>query len=264
MNIIHNPFKNRGILQILLLLCFMLLFTACKKNTTDEAAVTRKEAEEASEKNEEYEREESQEEEKEEPPQRPSKDTVIAMRQAVTAGMSEEEITRITENLKVANLTMEEAYLYDRLFERLEDPEDLYWNYVDQKGEIQTGWDLSKKHYVAASGLSRREWGEKYGTPIMVYNRFDADNFIMLMEEMRDSLKTELLKTDFDTLISYMQLAKDTHDVEYMIEIYRILHDMDYFLFRYGIEDVGKYVDDISTISKYYGVLSVYTEEAKE
>ena len=55
-----------------------------------------------------------------------------------------------------------------------------------------------------------------------------------------------------------MQLAKEKRDVEYIIQIYRIVHDMDYFLFRYGIEDVGRYVDDISTISKYYGVLTVY------
>ena len=100
----------------------------------------------------------------------------------------------------------------------------------------------------------------KYGTPVITYNRFDADNFINLMIEMRDSLKSELLKGDFDNLIYYVQLAKDTHDVDYMIEVYRILHDMDYFLFRYGIEDVGKYVKDISTISKYYGVLNIYEE----
>ena len=80
------------------------------------------------------------------------------------------------------------------------------------------------------------------------------------MTEMRDSLKSELLKSDFDNLIYYVQLAKDTHDVDYMIEVYRILHDMDYFLFRYGIEDVGKYVKDTSMISKYYGVLNVYEE----
>ncbi len=256
--------KNRRILQMLLLLCTMLLFTACNKNTTDKEAVTIKELEEASTESEEHETGEAQEAEKEEEPQRPSREEVLAMRQAITAGMSEEEIARITENIKVANLTMEKAYLYDSLFERLEDSEDLYWNYVDQKGEIQIGWDVSEKPYVAASGLSRREWGEKYGKPIMEYNRFDADNFIMLMEEMRDSLQTEWLKADFDELISCMELAKDTHDVEYMLEIYRILHDMDYFLFRYGIEDMGNYVDDISTISKYYGVLSVYAEAVKE
>lgn len=190
--------------------------------------------------------------------ERPSKEMVLGMRNKVTKGMSEEEIGRMTENIKVTNHVLEEGYLYDRLFERLEDPEDLYWNYIYYKGDIQIGWALSDKHYDASSGLSRKEFNEKYGTPVMAYNRFDADNFINLMTEMRDSLKTDLLKEDFDNIINCMQLAKENRDVEYIIQIYRIVHDMDYFLFRYGIEDVGKYVDDISTISKYYGVLTVY------
>ena len=190
--------------------------------------------------------------------ERPSKEMVLNMRNKVTEGMSEEEISRITENIKVANHVLEEGYLYDRLFERLEDPEDLYWNYIYYKGDIQIGWALSEKHYDASSGLSRKEFNEKYGTPVMTYNRFDADNFINLMTEMRDSLKTDLLKADFDNIINCIQLAKENRDVEYIIQIYRIVHDMDYFLFRYGIEDVGRYVDDISTISKYYGVLTVY------
>ena len=64
----------------------------------------------------------------------------------------------------------------------------------------------------------------------MTYNRFDADNFINLMTEMRDSLKTDLLKADFDNIINCMQLAKEKRDVEYIIQIYRIVHDMEYFL----------------------------------
>ena len=204
----------------------------------------------------ELERAERKTEEKEPP----SKEMILYMRSAVTEGMSEEEIIRITENIKVANHVMEEAYLYDRLFERLEDPEDLYWNYMDQKGKIQIGWALADNPYDASTGLTFQEFEEKYGTPVITYNRFDADNFINIMIEMRDSLKSELLKRDFDNLIHYVQLAKDTHDVDYMIAVYRILHDMDYFLFRYGIEDVGIYVKDTSTISKYYGVLNIYEE----
>ena len=193
----------------------------------------------------------------------PTKDEVLEMRSLVTQEMTDEEIIRLTENIKVANLTMEEAYLYDALFERLEDPKDLYWNYIDYKGDIQIGWDLSEKHYVAASGLTRNEWGEKYGKPIMVYNRFHADNFIALMEEMRDSIHYELLRDDFNILIEKMQMAKETHDVNYMIELYRILHDMDYFLFRYGPEDVGKYTKDDSTVSRFYGILQIYNNEKK-
>ena len=78
------------------------------------------------------------------------------------------------------------------------------------------------------------------------------------MEEMRDSLESGLLKGDFDSLIENMRLAKETHDVLYMENIYHILHDMDYFLLRYGPEDVGKYTKDGGTVNKYYGVLDVY------
>ncbi|MBR5577766.1 MAG: hypothetical protein IKW28_02085 [Lachnospiraceae bacterium] len=194
----------------------------------------------------------------------PTREEVLELRKLVTEGMTEEEITRLSENIKVANLTMEEAYLYDSLFERLEDPEDLYWNYVDDKGEIQIGWDLSEKHYVAASGLTRNEWGEKYGKPIMVYNRFHAENFIALMEEMRDSIHHEVWQEDFNILIEKMEMAKKTHDVKYMIELYRILHDMDYFLLRYGPEDVGKYTKDDSTVNKFYGVLLVHDDPLKD
>lgn len=190
----------------------------------------------------------------------PTKEEVLELRNLVTKGMTEEEISRLSENIKVANLTMEKAYLYDSLFERLEDPEDLYWNYVDYKGDIQIGWDLSEKHYVAASGLTRNEWGEKYGKPIMVYNRFHADNFIKLIEEMRDSIQHELWREDFNILIEKMQMAKETHDVNYMIELYRILHDMDYFLLRYGPEDVGKYTKDDGIVNRFYGVLLIHKD----
>ena len=172
----------------------------------------------------------------------PTKDEVLAMRAKALEGMSEQEIERLKENIKVANQRMEKAYLYEDLFGKLSDPEHLYWNYFDQKADIQIGW-------------------EPDGTPIMVYNRFDADNFVTLMEEMRDSLKSDLLKQDFDKLIECTKLAKETHEVEYAEQIYRILHDMDYFLLRYGIEDVGKYLDDLSTVAKYYGVLEIYEKE---
>lgn len=36
------------------------------------------------------------------------------------------------------------------------------------------------------------------------------------------------------------------------------IHDLDYFLLRYGPKDVAKYVEDDSTVSKYYGTLPFY------
>lgn len=44
-------------------------------------------------------------------------------------------------------------------------------------------------------------------------------------------------------MAEYVQKAKDTHDVNYLLDIYRIPHDMDYYLLRYESEDVILYVE---------------------
>ena len=193
----------------------------------------------------------------------PTKEEVLAMRALVLEGMSEKEIERLTENIKIANNKMENGYLYDNLFGRLEDKNDLYWNYFDQKGEIQIGWaydaSISKKDVCKEENLTEEEFYEKYGQKVMTYNRFDANNFIELMSDMKNSVHNEKLQNDMDYIINETKLAAEMHEMEHANNIYKALHDMDYFLLRYGIEDVGKYTRDDSVVSKYYGVLSVYS-----
>lgn len=53
---------------------------------------------------------------------------------------TEEEKERLTENIKIANLQLESAYLNENIFGKLEDKESLLWNYFDKTGEIQIGW----------------------------------------------------------------------------------------------------------------------------
>lgn len=167
-------------------------------------------------------------------PVAPTKEEVLSMRELVLEGMSEEEIDRLRENIKIANLQMEQAYLYDNIFAKLEDPESLYWNYFDNKGDIQ---------------ISETE---------TVYNRFHAENFINLLEEMQATIQNEALQNDLQQIIDQTMLAAETHEMEYANNIYKLLHDMDYYLLRYGPEDVGRYTQDKSVVAKYYGVLSVY------
>ena len=203
----------------------------------------------------------------------PSKETVLERRNACLQGMSEEDITRLTENIKVANLAMEYSYLYDRLFERMADPEDLYWNYIDQKGDIQIGYSLEQEAVDAWKEYSQnaeeitdmdsywkayQQYEEEHGQPVYTYNRFDADNFIALMEEMKGLLKNDTLTADLDQLIENTRQAKETHDVTYIKEIYYILHDMDYYLLRYAPDDVASFVQDKGRIAVYYGALQVY------
>lgn len=192
----------------------------------------------------------------------PSKEEVLSARERVLEGMSAEEIKRLTENIKTANLQMEEAYLYDDIFAKLEDPDSLAWNYFDEKGDIQIGWaydgERKKSEICEEENLTSEEFYQKYGTPVMVYNRFNGENFITLIEDMKSSVHDESLKADLDKLIDETKLATETHEMEHANNIYKILHDMDYYLLRYGIEDVGKYSKDVSLISKYYNTLSVY------
>ena len=193
----------------------------------------------------------------------PTKEEVYAMRAQVLEGMSEEEIERLTENIKVANQRMESAYLNDNIFGKLEDSESLLWNYFDEKGDIQVGWTYEGDYYemrdiMKSENISEEEFYAHYGTPETVYNRFDAENFIELLEEMKGTVKNEKLQTDLQQMIDETALAAETHEMEYAYHVYELLHDMDYYLLRYGLEDVGKYVQDVSTLAKYYGVLSVY------
>ncbi len=195
----------------------------------------------------------------------PSKEEVEAAREVVFEGMNEEDISRLKENIKVANQRLEKAYLNDNLFEKLSDPNHLCWNYIDQEGDIQVGWSYSGSskemlEICKSEELTLEEFYEKYGEPVMQYNRFDVDNFVALIEDMKQSIQNEILKEDMDQLIMNANKAKETHEAEYVEQIYKILHDMDYFLFRYGLEDVAKYVDDPTLIGTYYGMLSIYQQ----
>ena len=193
----------------------------------------------------------------------PSKEEVIAMRSSVLEGMNEDEIERLTENIKVANLRMESAYLNDNIFHKLSDSDSPYWQYFDKAGDIQLGWwyngqIVDKDVILRMEGITETEFDEREYEPGIVYNRFDAANFIKLVEDMTADVQNEMLRADLQQLIDLTYMASMTHEMEYANQIYKILHDMDYFLLRYGIEDVGKYTQDAGIVSKYYGVLATY------
>ena len=117
---------------------------------------------------------------------------------------------------------------------------------------------LFRSEYDSSSGMTYEQFAKKYGEPVMTDNEYDADALISIVQQMKDSLKSTLLKDDLENIIQNINSAKETHDVEYIRQIYYTVHDMDYFLLRYGIEDIGKNIPDMSAVSTYYGVLEVY------
>ena len=198
--------------------------------------------------------------------QRPSKEEVLAMREKALDGMSEAEISRLTENIKVANLQMESAYLDDNIFKKLSDKESPYWLYFDRKGDIQLGWWYHQAIYpkdviMKAENITEEEFEETYTEPGIVTNNLDAADFIDLVSDMKSSVKNEALAADLQQLMDLARMARVTHEMDYANELYKVLHDLDYFLLRYGIEDVGQYTADAGTVGTYYGVLAVYGAE---
>ena len=179
----------------------------------------------------------------EEVPFVPTESDVLELRAIVLAGMSDSEIFRLTDFIKAANLRIENAWFYNDIFGKLSDPENVYWSYFDKTGEIQIGWAESSDGKISA---------------VIDYNDCDAASFISTISELKESVVSGLLDDDMDKLIDLCTKAQETRDVEYMVEMYHMLHDMDYFLLRYGPVDLREYVTDLSTASKYYGSLSVW------
>ena len=198
-----------------------------------------------------------------EPGEPPSREEVLAMRGLVLEGMTEEEIQRLTETVKSINLRMESDYLWKNDFADLEDPQSLAWNYFYEEGEIQVGWavEWSTEECEAmwkAEGLTEQEFYEKYATPVKAYNDRNAESFVKLLQDLQETVDHEDLRYELQQVMDEISLAAAERDVSHVRNAYRILHDMDYYLLRYGPEDAAQYVDDDSTIMRYYGALELY------
>lgn len=192
----------------------------------------------------------------------PTQEEVEKKRDEVLNGMGEEEIGHLKEAIKVENLALENSFVWDNLERRLSDPESLMWNLIDKTGLVQIGWEYDPEVYQEkkTDEMTMDEFLEKYGKPVMTDNDKDADAFCRKMEKLKSTIKNKALRKDFDHLISNMRSAKETHDVTYIRNVYEILHDMDYYLLRYGPTEMKPYVSDLSLVCTYYGVLEVYKE----
>ena len=195
----------------------------------------------------------------------PTKEEVLSAREKALEGMTEEQAGRLTEVVAAANLWWEGQYLNSSIFEKLEDPGSLTWNYFDQTGEIQIAWSwdgsLSRKKVCEEEGLTEDQFYEKYGTKVVTINEYGADGFIALIDDLLESVRNEALRTDLKYIQDETLLAKRTHRVEHANNLYKALHDLDYFLLRYGPtidENADVRIRDKSTVSRYYGMLSAY------
>ena len=155
----------------------------------------------------------------------PTEEDVLAARQQATEGMSQQQIENLTEVVKTANLWLEHKYMNEDFFEQLSDPNNLYWNYFHQTGEIQIGWavdgGLDMDAVCEREKLSIEEFYAKYGTPVVTTNLYDADGFIGLLSEINSFIQNGNLKSELQYLMDQTEQAKETHRMEIVNDIYK-------------------------------------------
>lgn len=191
-----------------------------------------------------------------------TKDEVLGARELALYGMSTEQVERLNLVIKEANLWWEHMYLFEDVFSKLKNPDSLFWNYFDQTGEIQVSWaidgKLDKVSICEQENLTENEFYAKYGVKVVANNQYNVDDFVSVLDELIAYTQNNELKASLQYIKDEMQLAKDNHSMEHANNGYKVLHDLDYYLLRYGPHDVGPYVEDNSTVLKYYGTLLFY------
>lgn len=194
-------------------------------------------------------------------PLQPIKKHVLEMRNKVLAGMTEEEIKQASKMVQKGNEYGEGSYLHGLKFQHFKDADSLYWNIFTQSGNIVIGYMIDIKHpkYDPNSGMTEEEYNVKYGEPeVMSISTPVGERFYSYIDNLQNIIKTDMLDEDFAEIRNCMKLAIETHDVDYLYRIYYKFHDLDYYLFRYGPEDISPLVGYASSIEIYYGALHVY------
>lgn len=151
-------------------------------------------------------------------PWKPSKEEVYAIREELLDGINEEDISYMTELVKVMNLELESAYLYEKQFEEYEDS-------------------------------NSENWG-----------RLDYDKYRLYVNGVGKRIQNDLLKRDIDEMLSCIDLMENQKDVEALRSFYYKLHDMDYYLFRFGANEIWFYVHDMSFVTTFFDSLYVYKD----
>lgn len=190
----------------------------------------------------------------------PDRATVLAQRAIALEGMSENDVEYLTAVVTKINLRLEFNLMFNEYEKRLSDPNSHTWNYFDQTGEIVIGYsfreeDMKKKEEL---NLTEEEFEKQYGQEVLYENVYDVDKLCEILNTIKSTIQDKNLIQDFDNAIEYAQNAKNTHDVQYFLDFYRLFHDMDYYLLRYGPEDVSPQVEDTSTIDLFYDMPTCY------
>lgn len=150
-------------------------------------------------------------------PWKPSKEEVDVIREKILDGISDEDISYMTELVKVMNLELESAYFEDQ--------------------------------FEAYEASNSKNWG-----------KLDYDKYRLYVNGVGKRIQNDLLKRDIDEMLIYIDLMENQKDVEALRSFYYKLHDLDYYLFRYGANEIWFYVHDMSFVTTFFDSLYIYRD----
>lgn len=166
--------------------------------------------------------------------------------------------------IKNVDRGLEYEIIYDNLYSDLKDPDSLTWGYWDTQGDFQIGWaydgDIDKDQVMKDEGLTEDQFNEKYGQPVIADSELGADEFASRLEAWADMAENQAMRDDLTTIATEARKAKETHDVEHVQTMYEYLHDLDYWVLNYRVDEEMTQLTDTSTLLKYYGVLKLYQQ----
>ncbi|MFI3169630.1 MAG: M56 family metallopeptidase [Faecalibacterium sp.] len=188
---------------------------------------------------------------------------ILAKRELAFAGLTEEEAQGFILRIQAMNQWLEGEWVYGNHFEKFSYPTSLYWNYLETDGEMEFGWLYNNNDWTLQEqqGLDTASFYTRYGWYTTMEAEYDWNAWLASFEIYQEMFTNPQMQEDVAQLIAYITLAQETHRVEFLREVYYIVHDMDYFLFRYGVVDYAQYVADLSLQTTYYGALSLWQEE---
>ena len=193
----------------------------------------------------------------------PMRREIEEARAAVLEGMPEADQKAFCRRIREAHQELETNKIYGNLFLHLSDPNALTWNCLHETGLVHIGWGydgtIDKDKTMEAENLTEDQFYEKYGQQVCRYNDVTAEDFARELMHFQSLVKHEDLQKDLQAMSELIRLAADTHDVKHMVELAHYLHDMDYFLLNYRLDKELPYIRDSSSITRYYGVLTVYS-----
>ena len=146
-------------------------------------------------------------------PWKPSKDEIEQMKKIMLSEVDEEDLSYITELVKVMNLELEGSYLYENQFE-------------DYKGWEHLDYD---KYRLYINGIGKR-----------------IDN--------------EYMQRDVEEMLFLIDCMEKEEDIESLRTFYYKLHDMDYYFFRYGANELWFYIHDKSFVNTYFDALHIFDQ----